>query len=65
MMARHFKPFTALVLGLFIVSFFNVCLAGEDGDHEKKKGFNATEVIFGHILNAHEFHILDIVGKDG
>ncbi len=65
MMARHFKPFTALVLSLFIVSFFNVCLAGEDGDHEKKKGFNATEVIFGHILNAHEFHILDIVGKDG
>jgi F-type H+-transporting ATPase subunit a len=65
MMARHFKPFTALVLSLFIASFFNVCLAGEDGDHEKKKGFNATEVIFGHILNAHEFHILDIVGKDG
>ncbi|MGZ8515972.1 MAG: F0F1 ATP synthase subunit A [Chitinophagaceae bacterium] len=27
---------------------------------EKKKGFNASEVIFGHVLNAHEFHFLDI-----
>jgi F-type H+-transporting ATPase subunit a len=26
----------------------------------KKKGFNASEVIFGHVLNAHEFHFLDI-----
>ncbi|HEY6502451.1 MAG TPA: F0F1 ATP synthase subunit A [Chitinophagaceae bacterium] len=33
----------------------------EDG-HEggKKEGFNASEVIFGHVLNAHEFHFLDI-----
>ena len=27
---------------------------------ENKKGFNASEVIFGHVLNAHEFHFLDI-----
>jgi F-type H+-transporting ATPase subunit a len=27
---------------------------------DKKKGFNASEVIFGHVLNAHEFHFLDI-----
>ncbi len=26
----------------------------------KEKGFNASEVIFGHVLNAHEFHFLDI-----
>ena len=29
---------------------------------EQKKGFNASEVIFGHVLNAHEFHFLDIGG---
>jgi F-type H+-transporting ATPase subunit a len=29
----------------------------------KKKKFNATEVIFGHVLNAHEFHFMDIGGK--
>ena len=27
---------------------------------KKKEGFNASEVIFGHVLNAHEFHFLDI-----
>ncbi len=32
-----------------------------EGDgKDKKKGFNASEVIFGHVLNAHEFHFLDI-----
>jgi F-type H+-transporting ATPase subunit a len=37
---------------------------GENGDKEKK-GFNAQEVIFGHILDGHEFHFFDIVKKDG
>jgi F-type H+-transporting ATPase subunit a len=34
-------------------------------EHEpaKKKKFNATEVIFGHVLNAHEFHFMDIGGE--
>jgi F-type H+-transporting ATPase subunit a len=31
----------------------------------EKKGFNATEVIFGHVLNNHDFHFFDIVGDDG
>jgi F-type H+-transporting ATPase subunit a len=41
---------------------------GEEGDkHEKeqKKGFDANEVIFGHVLDAHEFHFLDYKGSDG
>lgn len=33
---------------------------GETDSTHKKQGFNATEVIFGHILDAHEFHFLDI-----
>jgi len=34
----------------------------QEGNDEKKRkeGFNASEVIFGHVLNAHEFHFLDI-----
>jgi F-type H+-transporting ATPase subunit a len=34
----------------------------QEGNDEKKQkeGFNASEVIFGHVLNAHEFHFLDI-----
>jgi F-type H+-transporting ATPase subunit a len=32
----------------------------EGGDHApKKEGFNASEVIFGHVLDAHEFHFFD------
>jgi F-type H+-transporting ATPase subunit a len=34
---------------------------GEEG--EKKKKFNAAEVIFGHVLNAHEFHFMEINDK--
>jgi F-type H+-transporting ATPase subunit a len=38
----------------------------EGGEHgEKKKGFDAQEVIFGHILDGHDFHFFDITGKDG
>ncbi len=31
---------------------------------EKKKGFNAQEVIFSHVLNAHEFHLLDYFDRN-
>lgn len=31
----------------------------------KKKGFDAQEVIFGHVLNAHEFHFMDLEGENG
>lgn len=30
--------------------------------HEKKKGFNAKEVILGHVKDAHDWHLLDIAG---
>ena len=32
---------------------------------EKKEAFNAKEVIFGHIMDAHEFHFLEYKGSDG
>jgi F-type H+-transporting ATPase subunit a len=35
----------------------------EEHGGKKKEGFNASEVIFGHVLNAHEFHFLDIGDK--
>ncbi|EDK72345.1 ATP synthase F0, A subunit [candidate division TM7 genomosp. GTL1] len=74
MLVRHFKSFTVAVSSLFLVSFFNVLNAQEkegghpsveqtEKGHEKegeRKGFNASEVIFGHVLNAHEFHFVDI-----
>lgn len=32
---------------------------------EQKKGFDANEVIFGHVKDAHEFHFLSYKGSDG
>lgn len=32
---------------------------------QEKKGFDANEVIFGHIMDAHEFHFFSYKGKDG
>lgn len=33
--------------------------AGHEGQHEEKKGFNASEVIFGHIGDSHYWHFFD------
>lgn len=32
---------------------------------EEKKGFDASEVIFGHVLDAHEFHFFSYESSDG
>ena len=32
---------------------------------EEKKGFDANEVIFGHVLDAHEFHFFSYKSSDG
>jgi F-type H+-transporting ATPase subunit a len=37
----------------------------EAGHEEKKEGFDAAEVIFGHILDNHEFHFTEYKGSDG
>ncbi len=41
--------------------------AGQDSAQHapKKEGFDAKEVIFGHIMDAHEFHFIDYKGSDG
>ncbi|MCR6721742.1 MAG: F0F1 ATP synthase subunit A [Chitinophagaceae bacterium] len=73
------KSFTIAVFSLFITAMAlplaSVAQQGDehqpphDGqvahDAPKKEGFNATEVIFGHVLNGHEFHFMDITGDDG
>lgn len=37
----------------------------ENADGKEKKGFDAKEVIFGHVLDAHEFHFLSYKGNNG
>lgn len=71
MVSRRFKSLLVAAFSVFSLTFCLPALAQHDehqatGEkqeetHEtKKKGFNASEVIFGHVLNAHEFHFLDI-----
>src|SRR5450631_2416165 len=63
------KPPKSLLVAAF--SFFFMCIfsgafAQPDASHkEEKKGFNAKEVIFGHVLNNHDFHLLDMVQENG
>ena len=65
MLTQRFKSFTVAAFSFFLLLFSVPALAGGgDGGHdEEKKGFNASEVIFGHVLNAHEFHFMDIGDK--
>ena len=74
MISGRFKCILVAVFSVFQVLFFQIVSAQEDkhdqvaneANHEegasaaKKKKFNASEVIFGHVLNAHEFHFMDI-----
>ncbi|SFE31090.1 ATP synthase F0 subcomplex A subunit [Chitinophaga sp. CF118] len=63
----------ALVVALNISGFCSFAYAQEPAaqehgehaaapGHEEKKGFNAKEVILGHVKDAHDWHLLDIAG---
>jgi F-type H+-transporting ATPase subunit a len=63
----RFKSLLVAVFSVFSLLISGSAMAGGGGTDtaHKKEGFNAAEVIFGHILDGHEFHFLDIVKKDG
>jgi F-type H+-transporting ATPase subunit a len=76
MAVRSLKSLSVAVFSAVILLFSNVTVAQEEhgtteheaevhGEKEKKGGFNANEVIFGHVLDAHEFHFLEYEGSDG
>ncbi len=56
----------SLMVAIFSI-FGGILWASENptGDNHAtpQKKFNASEVIFGHVLNGHEFHFMDIDGK--
>ncbi|RYY97399.1 MAG: ATP synthase F0 subunit A, partial [Chitinophagaceae bacterium] len=79
MMVRRVKSLMVAVFSLFSVLAFaqhgephnehveqtpNGHVANEDPAKEEKK-FDANEVIFGHVLDAHSFHFFDYKGSDG
>lgn len=68
------KSLLVAVLGLSMLFSFNV--SAQENHHDqvetadakdatRKKGFDANEVIFGHVKDAHEFHFLSYEGSDG
>ena len=66
------KTFTVASFSILSILFSNsISAQHQEPEHgpaqkpEKKKTFNAQEVIFGHILDGHEFHFFDITKKNG
>jgi len=71
MIFRHLKGLLAVAFTMTGLFFFNTTFSQEGNEkhgeekEQKKEGFNASEVIFDHVLDAHEFHFFDYKGSDG
>ena len=64
--AGRFKSLLVAGFSVFLLFIFTRASGQEDSAHkEGKKTFDAKEIIFGHVLNNHDFHIIDIVGNNG
>ena len=61
MMVNRVKCLLVAVLSVFSISV----LAQHEEGETAKKSFDANEVIFGHIMDAHEFHFFSYEGSDG
>lgn len=69
------KGIKSLLVAAFSVIFLlsSTILSAQEAPHgeakehptEEKEGFNAKKVIFGHIMDAHEFHFAEYEGSDG
>ncbi len=62
------KSLLVAVFSLFLLSISPNSFAQENGEKSTEKdpnAFDANEVIFGHVKDAHEFHFLSYKGSDG
>jgi F-type H+-transporting ATPase subunit a len=64
MLSKSIKALLVLVFSVLLLFSANSVFA-QDDHKEKKPEFNAKELIFGHVLNSHDFHFLDIKHEDG
>jgi F-type H+-transporting ATPase subunit a len=64
MFSKSIKALLVLVFSVLLLFSANIVFA-QDEHKEKKQEFDAQEVIFGHVLNSHDFHFLDIKHEDG
>jgi F-type H+-transporting ATPase subunit a len=69
MLQKGLKSLLVLAFSLFLTVFSKTAFAGEPGHEEhakEEKGkLNIKEVIFGHIMDGHEFHFFDLTNEDG
>ncbi len=72
MLVKRVKCLLVAAFSLSLVLFTQVSVAQHDAgtdtqeeEHTQKEGFNANEVIFEHVLDAHQFHFLSYKGSDG
>jgi F-type H+-transporting ATPase subunit a len=66
MVFGRFKSLSVAGFSVFLAFFFNIAFAQEGTAQKGKKNeFNAKEIIFGHVLNNHDFHLIDIVNDQG
>ena len=65
-MSNTLKSLLVAAFSFFLLSISTRVLSQENEPKaEAKKGFNAKEIIFGHVLNNHDFHLLDLVNDNG
>jgi F-type H+-transporting ATPase subunit a len=64
MVSKSIKSLLVAGLSAFLV-LLSSGVKAQEHEEVKKEGFNAKEVIFGHIMDAHEFHFLEYEGSDG
>ena len=79
MVQKTVKSLLVAAFSLCSIFIYNISLAQEPGaanpqqpaslnegeNHEGKEEFDANEVIFGHVLDAHEFHFLSYKNSSG
>jgi F-type H+-transporting ATPase subunit a len=66
MVFGRFKSLLVAGFSVFLILFSRSVSAQQNSlKKEAKPGFDAKEIIFGHVLNNHDFHIIDFVGDNG
>lgn len=78
MTSGRIKSLVVAIFSLLLISIANSAFSQDDhattndqhteqanAEKKDKKAFDANEVIFGHIMDAHEFHFMTYEGSDG
>ena len=68
MMQGRFKSLLVAGFSVFLLLFSGILKAQEpqhEKSGEKHQAFDANEVIFGHVLDAHEYHFLTYKSSEG